>query len=140
MPNRPLKPGWQIWRFDQIAVNVNERVEPGETDAEYYVGLEHLDTDSLKIRRWGHPSDVGATKLKFRQGDIVIFSPAAEVKSGDDCFVRFATPHETTFKRVFFERKSKIRLQPRNQKYAPTTVEAKTINGIYRALIKYERL
>ncbi|MHC4426893.1 MAG: XRE family transcriptional regulator [Planctomycetota bacterium] len=77
---------------------------------------------------------------RFRQGDIVIFSPAAKVNSGDDCFVRFAEPHETTFKRVFFERKDKIRLQPRNQKYSPTTVEGKRINGIYRAIIKHEKL
>ena len=77
---------------------------------------------------------------RFRQGDIVVFSPAADVNNGDDCFVRFATPHETTFKRVFFEKKNNIRLQPRNEKYSPTIVEGKRINGIYRALIKYERL
>ena len=39
---------------------------------------------------------------KFQEGEIVIFSPAIEVNSGDDCFVRFAMPHESTFKRVFF--------------------------------------
>jgi len=77
---------------------------------------------------------------KFREGDIVIFSPAADVNNGDDCFVRFETPHETTFKRVFFESKNKIRLQPRNQEYSPTVVEGKRINGVYRAIIKYERL
>lgn len=77
---------------------------------------------------------------KYREGDIVIFSPAAEVHSGDDCFVRFATPHETTFKRAFFEPDDKIRLQPRNDKYSPATVEGKRINGLYRAIIRYERL
>ena len=77
---------------------------------------------------------------KFRQGDIVIFSPAAEVHSGDDCFIRFAMPHETTFKRVFFEPDNQIRLQPRNEKYSPTTVDGKRINGLYRAVIKYEKL
>ena len=77
---------------------------------------------------------------KFHEGDIVVFSPAADVNNGDDCFVRFATPHETTFKRVFFEPKNKIRLQPRNEKYSPTIIGGKRINGIYRALIKYERL
>jgi type I restriction enzyme, S subunit len=65
------KSGWQTCRFDQIAINVNERVEPGDTDLEYYVGLEHLDSDSLKIRRWGKPDDVEATKLRFRKGDII---------------------------------------------------------------------
>ena len=76
----------------------------------------------------------------FVQGDIVIFSPATEVRSGDDCFVRFTMPHETTFKRVFFEQDNKVRLQPRNEKYAPIIVEGKRINGLYRAVIKYERL
>jgi len=77
---------------------------------------------------------------KFREGDIVIFSPAAEVHNGDDCFVRFADPHETTFKRIFFEKGDKIRLQPRNEKYSPTTVEGSHINGLYRATIKHEIL
>jgi len=77
---------------------------------------------------------------KFHEGDIVIFSPAAEVHNGDDCFVRFAMPHETTFKRVFFESDNKIRLQPRNEKYSPTIVDGKRINGIYRAVVKHEKL
>ncbi len=77
---------------------------------------------------------------KFREGDIVIFSPAAEVHNGDDCFVRFTMPHETTFKRAFFESDNKVRLQPRNEKYSPTIVEGKRINGLYRAVVKYEKL
>jgi len=77
---------------------------------------------------------------KYREGDIVIFSPAAEVHSGDDCFVRFTMPHETTFKRVFFDPDNKVRLQPRNEKYSPTIVDGKRINGLYRAVIKYEKL
>jgi len=77
---------------------------------------------------------------KFVDGDIVIFSPAAEVHNGDDCYVRFAQPHECTFKRVFFEQEGKVRLQPRNERYAPTVVEGKRINGVYRAVMRYERL
>jgi phage repressor protein C with HTH and peptisase S24 domain len=77
---------------------------------------------------------------KFHEGDIVVFSPAAEVQNGDDCFIRFATPHETTFKRVFFESDNKVRLQPRNEKYSPSIVEGKRINGLYRAIIRHERL
>lgn len=71
MAEPKLKPNRQLYRFDQLATNVNERVEPGDADTEYYVGLEHLDSDSLKIRRWGKPEDVEATKLRFRQGDII---------------------------------------------------------------------
>jgi phage repressor protein C with HTH and peptisase S24 domain len=77
---------------------------------------------------------------RFFEGDIVVFSPAVEVRNGDDCFVRFTLPHETTFKRVFFEKEDKVRLQPRNERYSPTVVEGKRIDGIYRAIIRYERL
>ena len=77
---------------------------------------------------------------KFCEGDIVVFSPASEVHNGDDCFVRFSMPHETTFKRLFFESDNSVRLQPRNEKYSPVIVEGKRINGLYRAVIKYEKL
>ena len=76
---------------------------------------------------------------KFREGDIVIFSPVAQVNTGDDCFIRFAESHETTFKRVYFE-DSNVRLQPRNDKYPPLIIEGKRINGMYRAIAKVERL
>jgi len=67
-----LKPGWKVWRFDQMATNVNIRIDnPSESGMEHYVGLEHLDSDSLKIRRWGTPDDVEATKLMFKKGDII---------------------------------------------------------------------
>jgi hypothetical protein len=60
-----------INRFDQIAENLTVRVEPGDTDLERYVGLEHLDPESLKLRRWGTPSDVIGQKLRFWKGDII---------------------------------------------------------------------
>ncbi|MBU1660669.1 MAG: restriction endonuclease subunit S, partial [Chloroflexi bacterium] len=62
---------WKTYRFDQIAISVAYRVEPSETELEHYVGLEHLDGESLKIRRWGSPSDVIGQKLGFRKGDII---------------------------------------------------------------------
>lgn len=77
---------------------------------------------------------------KFHEGDIVVFSPASEVHNGDDCFVRFTMPHETTFKRIFFEKDKTIRLQPRNDKYPPSIVEGDRINGLYRAVLRYEKL
>ncbi len=70
--SKSLKPGWKVWRFDQIATNVNVRIDnPSESGMEHYVGLEHLDPDSLRIRRWGSPGDVEATKLVFKKGDII---------------------------------------------------------------------
>ena len=77
---------------------------------------------------------------KFTEGDIVVFSPTAEVHNGDDCFVRFEMPYETTFKRVFFEPENKVRLQPRNEKYSPAIIGGKRISGLYKAVAKYEKL
>ena len=78
----------------------------------------------------------------YREGDIVIFSPASEPRHGDDCFVRFAGG-ETTFKRVFFEQDPAtghgvIRLQPRNEKYPPRTVAAEEVTGLYRARYRFQ--
>jgi type I restriction enzyme S subunit len=70
--NQTWKPVWKTWRFDEMATNVNVRIDnPSESGMEHYVGLEHLDADSLKIRRWGTPDDVEATKLMFKKGDII---------------------------------------------------------------------
>lgn len=59
------------YRFDQLADQINDRVLPEEADVERYVGLEHLDADSLRIRRWGDPSEVESIKLRFQPGDII---------------------------------------------------------------------
>jgi hypothetical protein len=68
----PTKNGWRAHRFEEMAIMVNDRIDdPSEANVEYYVGLEHLESDSLIIRRWGSPSDVEATKLRFSPGDII---------------------------------------------------------------------
>lgn len=67
-----LKPGWTRVAFGDMATCINERIDdPATAGVERYVGLEHLDSDSLTIRRWGSPTDVTATKLRFRNGDII---------------------------------------------------------------------
>ena len=61
----------KTYRFDQMAVQVKDKVHPDDADVDRYVGLEHIDPESLKIRRWGEPSDVESTKILFRAGDII---------------------------------------------------------------------
>ena len=65
------KTGWKKWRFDEFAQNISERIEPSQTDLDVYVGLEHIDPDTLHLSRHGHPSDVEGTKLRFYKGDII---------------------------------------------------------------------
>ncbi len=64
--------GWRRVKFGEIAEAIADRIDnPSQAGVEYYVGLEHLDSGSLKIRRWGTPDDVEATKLRFKPGDII---------------------------------------------------------------------
>ncbi len=69
MLERPSK--LTSYRFDQLADQINKRVLPAEAEVDRYVGLEHLDPDSLRIRRWGDTSEVESTKLLFQPGDII---------------------------------------------------------------------
>src|SRR5438094_3169719 len=63
---------WTRFRFGDMAVSVTERVDdPSTAGVDRYVGLDHLDSGSLRIARWGAPSDVEATKLRFAPGDII---------------------------------------------------------------------
>ncbi len=77
---------------------------------------------------------------KFHEGDIIVFSPARKVESGDDCFVRINDPYEATFKRVYFEDNETLRLQPRNQKYSPIFMPVTKISGLWKAVMRYEQL
>lgn len=65
------KQNWTIKRFEKIAFNISERVEPGNTTLNKYIGLEHLDSGKIKIDRYGTPDEVIGTKLKVYKGDVI---------------------------------------------------------------------
>lgn len=71
MTEQQLPEGWQMVKFSDIAKHISKRVEPSGTELEVYVGLEHLDPDSLKIKRHGVPSDVAGQKLLVKKGQII---------------------------------------------------------------------
>ena len=135
----PVAPGQLVPIINRVAAGYPTDFD----DLDYPVGVaddyircpDVNDPNAFAVRVVGD-----SMEPKFKEGDIVVFSPAAEVKNGDDCFIRFATPHETTFKRVFFEQNDTVRLQPRNEKYPPVTADSKRIDGIYRAIIRHETL
>ncbi len=102
---------------------------------DYVLAPDLNDPNAFAVRVVGD-----SMEPEFRQGDIVIFSPAAPVQSGYDCFIRFQNPYEATFKRVFFDAKNQIRLQPRNEKYPPQFVKPSRISGLYKAVIQYRQL
>ena len=62
---------WKSYRFDKIADKISERVDPNDTDLDYYIGLSHLDGEDIHIRRHGTSEDVNGQKLRFYPGDII---------------------------------------------------------------------
>ena len=71
MNPKQLPDGWRIMKFGEMATHISKRVEPSETDLAIYVGLEHLDPDSLRIKRHGVPGDVAGQKLLVKKGQII---------------------------------------------------------------------
>lgn len=101
--------------------------------ADEYVRVPDLDdADAFAARVVGD-----SMEPEYREGDVVVFSPAREVREGDDCFVRLEHDEQTTFKRVYFERGDgveRIRLQPLNSRYGPSVHLREEVAGLYAAV------
>ncbi len=76
----------------------------------------------------------------YLQRDIVVFSPSAEPRNGDDCFVRFEEGEGTTFKRTYMDEEKSIRLQPLNQAYPARSIPREQITGLWPAILRIHRL
>ena len=59
------------YKFDQIAFNSTDKKKPVDEDKEHYIGLEHLDSGSLKVTRWGSEIAPKGEKLLMKKGDVL---------------------------------------------------------------------
>lgn len=59
------------YRFEQIAINCKEKKKPVEADRFTYLGLEHLDSGSLKVTRFGSEVAPIGEKLVMHKGDVL---------------------------------------------------------------------
>lgn len=65
-------PGWRTVRFADVVRNVDEAVRDSQTsDLERFVGLEHIDPESLRIKRWGLIADGTSFTRKFTAGQVL---------------------------------------------------------------------
>jgi len=71
MRTKPNKPGWTVHRFEDFVENVREQVMPTPEDSKDYIGLEHLDSGSLHVRRWGTEIQLKGTKFRMKKGDLL---------------------------------------------------------------------
>ncbi|HEX2949867.1 MAG TPA: restriction endonuclease subunit S [Armatimonadota bacterium] len=72
MGNLSLKAGWKMVKFGDVVRNVNlvER-KPESAGIDRIVGLEHLDSDSLHIRRWDTLDNGTSFTRKFLPGQTL---------------------------------------------------------------------
>lgn len=67
-----LKTGWECVKFgDVIRLSKNRAANPEAEGIERYVGLEHIDPDDLRIRRWGLVAEGTTFTSKFKPGQVL---------------------------------------------------------------------
>ena len=59
------------YRFEAIAINSTEKKKPVESDKEHYLGLEHLDSGTFKVTRYGSEVAPIGDKLIMKKGDVL---------------------------------------------------------------------
>lgn len=80
LSEKQIKNGWQIVKFGEIAEHISNRVNPTAKDSLKYIGLEHLDSGSIVISRWGSDVVLKGQKLKMEKGDILFAKRNAYLK------------------------------------------------------------
>ena len=74
MPELADRRGWTRVAFGDVVRQVRDRVDPDESGLERYVAGEHMDTDDLRLRRWGSIGDgyLGpAFNMRFKPGHVL---------------------------------------------------------------------
>ncbi|QQD22805.1 restriction endonuclease subunit S [Oceanospirillaceae bacterium ASx5O] len=74
MIERDLKPGWRRVKFGDVVRQCKEKADPETSGLERYIAGEHMDTDDLRLRRWG---EIGsgylgpAFHMRFKPGQVL---------------------------------------------------------------------
>ena len=60
-----------VFKFEDIAFNSTEKKKPVDQDKYTYLGLEHLDPDSIYVTRFGAETAPKGDKLIMKKGDVL---------------------------------------------------------------------
>lgn len=142
----PAHPVSQVPLINKVAAGYPS----GFTDLGYpaHVGDELVAVPGYTGVHGGNDPDAFAATVcgdsmrpDYRAGDVVVFSPLADVVDGCDCFARLEPDHESTFKRVYFDLEHDlIRLVPLNGDYPTRAVAREQVAGLFRAVWRMSRL
>ena len=71
-PQDTLKPTWPHVKFgDVVKLNTDRSADPLADGLERYVGLEHIEPEDLRIRRWGLVTEGTTFTNRFRPGQVL---------------------------------------------------------------------
>ena len=59
------------YKFEEIAVNSTKKKKPTAADKDIYLGLEHLDSGTLKVSKFGSDFAPIGEKLIMKKGDVL---------------------------------------------------------------------
>ncbi len=72
MTEATLKPGWTKVKFGEVVRLCKDRSSDPEAEGiERYVGLEHLEPEDLRIRRWGLVAEGTTFTSRFKPGQVL---------------------------------------------------------------------
>lgn len=60
------------YKFEQIAYNLTAKRTPTKDDMELYIGLEHLESGSLYVTKYGSDVEIKGDKLIMTKGDVLL--------------------------------------------------------------------
>ena len=67
-----LKPGWRRVKFGEVVqLNKDRCANPAEEGIDRYVGLEHVDPEDLRVRRWGLVAEGTTFTNLFKPGQVL---------------------------------------------------------------------
>jgi len=72
--NGSLKSGWRLVTFGEVVRQCKEKADPETSGLERYVAGDHMDSDDLRLRRWG---EIGsgylgpAFHMRFKPGQVL---------------------------------------------------------------------
>lgn len=66
------KSKWKPAKLFELAEEISERADnPGQSEYDRFVGLEHFVSGDLKVKNWGSTKDLGSSMKVFKAGDVL---------------------------------------------------------------------
>ncbi|MHC1707344.1 MAG: restriction endonuclease subunit S [Bacteroidales bacterium] len=62
---------WKIYRLGDVAHVIKEGYMPALIDSYVYIGLEHIEQQTLKLASTGSSNDITSNKFRFKNGDVL---------------------------------------------------------------------